>query len=278
MMINVLRLLQDLDSTLKITGESGGIKEKICMTRCKGRFGQPTSGGWADIMINFYFEDDEEKHAHICEIQLVHAHLYGVRKNMGAHKGYNEFRAALELCERLGVDPEEGSDPAILEALKWVPGPQASTAARLERTTTRSEIGRGNLVAALDLQTEKIATLEAQNDKMATRIGIFEAQNEEMAAQMKKMAAVLATLTQPAVAGAGKKNGAETTAGGAGSGSEETRVASSVVVLTESGPLTNVNSASASSNNPAGVVKQTPKVSKMPSILRNLESLKTADM
>jgi hypothetical protein len=79
MMISVLRLLQDVDSTSQITGETGGIEEKTCMTHSKGRFGQPTSGGWADIMINFYFEDDEEGWAHVCEIQLVHAHLCSLR-------------------------------------------------------------------------------------------------------------------------------------------------------------------------------------------------------
>jgi hypothetical protein len=118
-MINTLRLVGDLDKCLASTGETGGIKEKVCITRCKGRFRTPTSGkiiafswfcskpptlsppsffyhcpcfytlttpslcegGWADIMINFRFEDD--KGSHICEIQLVHSHLYNVRKNMG---------------------------------------------------------------------------------------------------------------------------------------------------------------------------------------------------
>ena len=37
---------------------------------------------------------------HICEVQLVHSQLYTVRKNMGAHKTYSVFRAALELLER----------------------------------------------------------------------------------------------------------------------------------------------------------------------------------
>ena len=105
-----------------------GITEAICLVRCKGRFGRPTSGGWADIMLNFHFEDDAEW-THVCEIQLVHAELYSVRKNMGAHGSYTEFRAALELCEKVGVDPEEeGSDAGILDALAWTaPGQQQKT-------------------------------------------------------------------------------------------------------------------------------------------------------
>ena len=169
-MISVLRLLQDMDCTLKITGETGGIEEEICITRSKGRFGQPTSGGWADIMINFYFKDDEEEWAHICEIQLVHAQLYNVRKNMGAHKNYNEFRAALELLEKVGTDPEEGSDAAVLEALVW------------KRSTRR----RTTITPAPMMEVPMMQVLE----KMAT----LEAQNEKMAAQMEKMSAALTTL------------------------------------------------------------------------------------
>jgi hypothetical protein len=205
MMISVLRLLQDVDSALKITGETGGIEEEICITRSKSRFGKPTSGGWADIMINFYFKDDEEGWAHICEIQLVHAHLYGVRKNMGAHKNYSDFRAALELCEKVGADPEEGSDATVLEALVWkkstrrssvTPAPmkQASSdfAAVLEKMSTLE--AQNEKMAA---QMEKMATLEAQNERMAAqmeKMAIIEAQNEQMSAQMKKMAATLTTL------------------------------------------------------------------------------------
>jgi hypothetical protein len=107
-MMSVKRLLCDLDSKLTITGEAGGITEEICISRSKGRFGTPTSGGWADIMINFYFKDDDDQH--ICELQLVHTQLYTVRKNMGAHATYSVFRAALELLEMLGMNPEDEGD------------------------------------------------------------------------------------------------------------------------------------------------------------------------
>jgi hypothetical protein len=190
MMINVLRLLQDLDSKLVVTGETGGIEEKICVTRSKSRFGKPTSGGWADIMLNFYFKDDEEGLAHICEIQLVHAQLYGVRKNMGAHKSYNDFRAALELCEKVGADPEEGSDITVLEALKWKSGLRASMGAG-----QATQIRPGKLVAVLESQMEKMATLEAQNEKMALQNETMATQMKTMSAQMDKISAALATLT-----------------------------------------------------------------------------------
>jgi hypothetical protein len=116
-MINNLRLLCDLDPKLQTTGETGGITESICITRSKSRFGQPTSGGWGGIMINFYFASDERKH--ICELQLVHMQLCNVRKNMGAHATHAVFRAALELLKMLEEDPEEGSDGKELAALEW---------------------------------------------------------------------------------------------------------------------------------------------------------------
>ena len=186
MMISVLRLLQDVDSKLKITGETGGIEEEICITRCKNRYGQPTSGGWADIMINFHFKDDDGGWQHICEIQIVHAQLYSVRKNMGAHKTYNDFRAALELCEKVGADPEKGSDRTVLEALKWKSGPRASVG-----TGQAAQVRPEELVAVLESQVGKMAALEVQNEKMASQMKI-------MSAQMDTISAALITLTSDA--------------------------------------------------------------------------------
>jgi hypothetical protein len=117
---SVLRLMCDLDGDLKITGETGGIDDRICITRCKGRFGKPTSGGWADIMVNFFFENDDQQH--ICEVQLVHAQLYNVRTKMGAHRSYQVFRASLELLTMNNCDPEENApaaDTRALKALLW---------------------------------------------------------------------------------------------------------------------------------------------------------------
>jgi hypothetical protein len=201
-MINVLRLLCDLDTELQTTGEKGGVEEDISITRSKGRFGQPTSGGWADIMINFRFQDDGNMH--VCEVQLVHAELYGVRKNMGAHETYNEFRAALELCEKVGADPEDGGDASVLEALVWKPGRRASFVpdgvfhlkpdAGLVSTMVANQ---DRLVAILEAQVKKIAALEAQNEKISAqveKITAQEARNETMSVQIEQMVASVARL------------------------------------------------------------------------------------
>lgn len=119
-MITVIRLLRDLDLDLGDTGVTGGIDENICITRAKDRFGHPTSGGWADFMVNFYFKDDEGQH--ICEVQLVHSQMYILRQKMGAHKTYGQFRGAKEILEMLDLEPEDGVDAnvaQILESLVW---------------------------------------------------------------------------------------------------------------------------------------------------------------
>ena len=41
----------------------------IAIVRIKDRFVTPSPGGWADCMVNFYFEADAARH--ICELQLV---------------------------------------------------------------------------------------------------------------------------------------------------------------------------------------------------------------
>merc|ERR1711959_581620 len=77
--------------------EKAGIKEKIDVLRVKNRFAEPTSGGWADFMISFRFRSDPNQH--VCELQLCHKDMMNVRKQMGAHHEYAEFRSALELLE-----------------------------------------------------------------------------------------------------------------------------------------------------------------------------------
>jgi hypothetical protein len=166
-MMNVLRLLRDLDAKLTVTGETGGVEEKIAITRSKGRFGQPTSGGWADIMINFSFANDPD--GHICEVQLVHSQLYTVRKNMGAHKTYSTFRAALELCEMVKADPEKGGDCSELESLVWKdPGALPSQMDTLDAKRVDT------LEAKLEAQDAKIAEQDAKIAEQDAKIAELE--------------------------------------------------------------------------------------------------------
>ncbi len=183
-----------------MTGVAGGITEAICLVRCKGRFGRPTSGGWADIMMNFHFEDDAEW-THVCEIQLVHAELYSVRKNMGAHRSYNEFRAALELCEKVGVDPEEGSDADTLDALVWAPGRRNTSVSETSTVAAGSSHAESTLFSKLESNhSQLMAVLQAQNERLQAQNERSQAQNErqndKIAALEIQISSLLSTQTE----------------------------------------------------------------------------------
>jgi hypothetical protein len=72
---------------------------KVKIIRIKDRWSSPSNGGWADIMINVVFPENE---GHVCEIQFTHKQMSTVRKEMGAHHSYGTFRAAEELLELIG--------------------------------------------------------------------------------------------------------------------------------------------------------------------------------
>lgn len=69
--------------------------DEITVVRVKNRFYKPAPGGWRDVLINFFFADDRERH--ICEIQVMHTHLLSVREDMGAHHEYSAFRSAVDI-------------------------------------------------------------------------------------------------------------------------------------------------------------------------------------
>merc|ERR1719506_1514736 len=107
--------MSNIGKSMGWDAEKAGIHEKIDVLRVKNRFAEPTSGGWADFMISFRFRSDPNQH--VCELQLCHKDIMTVRKQMGAHHEYAEFRSALELLEVTGhvdrIAKIEAADPAI---------------------------------------------------------------------------------------------------------------------------------------------------------------------
>eukprot|EP00750_Incisomonas_marina_P020867 INCI4103.4.p1 GENE.INCI4103.4~~INCI4103.4.p1 ORF type:complete len:485 (-),score=94.82 INCI4103.4:1292-2746(-) len=72
----------------------------IHLVRVKERFFEaPSSGGWRDCMLCFYFQSDE--HRHICEVQVVHRSLLTARKGLPGHAVYCRSRNAGEMVEFL---------------------------------------------------------------------------------------------------------------------------------------------------------------------------------
>merc|ERR1712037_172679 len=107
--------MSNIGKSMGWDAEKAGITQKIDVLRVKNRFAEPTSGGWADFMVSFRFRSDPNQH--VCELQLCHKDMMTVRKQMGAHHEYAEFRSALELLEVTGhvdrIAKIEAADPAI---------------------------------------------------------------------------------------------------------------------------------------------------------------------
>ncbi len=101
---HMLTLLASADPNLRHLEQwkafDSGITDEIEIMRIKNRFMNPTTGGWADCMINFRFTKDDQ--GHICELQLIAQKMMVVREQAHGHKQYNEFRSAMELLEITG--------------------------------------------------------------------------------------------------------------------------------------------------------------------------------
>eukprot|EP00039_Didymoeca_costata_P005256 m.79992 g.79992 ORF g.79992 m.79992 type:complete len:1068 (+) comp12735_c0_seq1:196-3399(+) len=76
-------------------------KASIVIVRIKDRFGKSSADGWADTVVQFYFQDDENRH--ICEFQLLHSRMVTVRTNQNASAAFNRYRSAHEMLSALGM-------------------------------------------------------------------------------------------------------------------------------------------------------------------------------
>ena len=68
---------------------------EVTVCRVKDRFTKPSSAGWADLMLNFYLNDDPARH--VCEVQIIHFKMLSQRTTQEGHGAYNVFRSASEL-------------------------------------------------------------------------------------------------------------------------------------------------------------------------------------
>ena len=84
--------MTDLGAALKFFSEADGWE----IVRVKNRFAAPSSGGWADCLLNIVRSDDPRQH--VCEVQLVHKKMLVLRgKDLGGHDAYNRYRTADEM-------------------------------------------------------------------------------------------------------------------------------------------------------------------------------------
>ena len=88
-----------------------GITERIEVIRIKDRFAQPTSGCWADCLVNFRFAPLHKQApgsllayhkpltTHVCELQVQLDEMLTARKQGGGHASYGTYRGAFETLE-----------------------------------------------------------------------------------------------------------------------------------------------------------------------------------
>merc|ERR1719201_443734 len=107
--LDLLQLLDvDLGSSEKAKAQGWDLDRfQIRIMNVKDRFSTPTSGGWADAMVNFCFAHGDDTH-HVMQLQL--AQMLVVRKEGKAHDRYNSFRSAFELLEAVGREPRDCFD------------------------------------------------------------------------------------------------------------------------------------------------------------------------
>jgi hypothetical protein len=196
-MISAVQLLQELDPGLCDAGATGGIQERICICRAKNRFGQPTSGGWADFMVNFHFKEDG--HKHICEVQFAHSQMLLVRQKMGGHKIYGQFRGAMEMLEVLGLNPEDGIDAktaGILKDLAWTGQPRQGRTGSRDTSLAADPTGGIEVLQAkletLNTDVSNLVTMmDVQAEMWASRLTAKDVQVERLEAKVDAQAKIL---------------------------------------------------------------------------------------
>ena len=157
----------------------GADVEAITLVRAKDRYGEPNSSYYADLMLNYRFDDDEDEF--LMEVQLMHDDLANIRQN-GSHGHYNKTRTAREMLERLR---EEHLIPKIdvdLRSLK-----RANSIALRGPAAEKVEKLQAKVVG----QTMKLQTLQQQVDSLEQSDA---AKSEQIAAQAKKIQAIEAMM------------------------------------------------------------------------------------
>ena len=134
-------------------------------------------------MVNFYFEDDGDRH--ICEVQLVHSQMYLLRKEMGAHKTYGQVRGAKEILEMLDLNPEEGVDAKVAHTLKSLVWAGAEVEPVLDS---------GMLQAELRILNNKVEGQEAQIQFLKDKNTQFEEKFGNQEADIRALKAMLEAL------------------------------------------------------------------------------------
>jgi hypothetical protein len=84
---------------------------EVRIVMVKNRFKSPTPSGWADIFINFVFDNDKLFN-HVHELQIQHRKLVCIRKEFGEYSRYAGLRVLAELLQKTcGTATQETKRP-----------------------------------------------------------------------------------------------------------------------------------------------------------------------
>ena len=161
---------------------------EITVDRVKDRFSIPANGGWSDFMINVHFNDD--KTAHICELQVVLSRFWGIRADFNGHKDYNAFRRALEILKNvLGVK---------MTSMHMMAGPFGSKLVKMELELAElKRKGDQSSARARQVKSRFSATRERHHQLESLEVQMIDAVQDKHWGTVKVLADQLAKLTAP---------------------------------------------------------------------------------
>jgi hypothetical protein len=117
----------------------------IEVLRVKDRFSEPTGGGWSDVLINLRFPAKPGQPNPLpWEIQMVHVKMLVVRKDMGGHEAYAQYRAA---CEILDLHRHIVAEPTAIAAERF-------SQLRTREVQLENAVARADYLEAHRLQQE----------------------------------------------------------------------------------------------------------------------------
>eukprot|EP00039_Didymoeca_costata_P022470 m.4612 g.4612 ORF g.4612 m.4612 type:complete len:741 (+) comp3029_c0_seq2:396-2618(+) len=156
------------------TSELNPTNIDIVIVRIKERFSTQTSGGWADILVNFYFKKDP--HKHICEVQLAHKNLLMIRNEFHGHKKYNQFRTAFELLNANGIATP--TDNNTYGDFTFSSKSRNSSISVVDVTNNSNEVFRLNKIVSrlesrvisLERQLEQYSFMQTRMDELERRL------------------------------------------------------------------------------------------------------------
>jgi len=182
----VVDLLQQLDVDMgdpKKAKQQGWdlAKFQIRMIQIKDRFTTPTSGGWADMMVNFSFVHGDSTH-HTMELQIQHTQMLVVRKEGKAHNQYNSFRSAFELLEAVGREPHDNfeeteEDLSPLQRMQRMEQQMSDMKTSMQQQMSDMKTRESSMQQQMSSMQQQVSGMQQEIDELQTKNNALESKN-----------------------------------------------------------------------------------------------------